>query len=378
LTAGTAATDYGGAAHITAKELDLIDTSFDNCSSPSEGGALYLNCTLIFVRCCGRFCTARTGTFLRIADGSTGPHELSQGTMFCCGYKKAWADENGNNVGGIYLGKQATPFFHHFNLSSNVLRREGGIYTGRGAAIYAIDSGAGFNCTYLTVHNNSGNTIIDVGGNAWYCGNTTYPCPSGYIARFTNANIVSNVGSSGFAIVYATVYGMVLTNCIFLKNSGAVDLWRSVTSSAYGGWGTQFQLTNCVFDRSPAATYYTVVSNVKVNSVTATYTIGHLNISGCYAPFTYQSGTFSQSAVFGPTSSIAPTAGHPPIASNSLCSPAWLTTDALRETSVARTDYPLPSMRLRPSASIALTATLTPVRRCDDCIGRENRRSLVR
>jgi hypothetical protein len=98
------------------------------------------------------------------------------------------------------------------------------------------------------------------------------------------------------------VYGIALINCIFIGNSGSVDLYRSS-----GTGQTNFQLTNCFFSRSPLANIYTVISNVVISTTTATYLIGHFNTQVCPAECIFSSETFSLSSINPPTKSIAVT-----------------------------------------------------------------------
>jgi hypothetical protein len=240
------------------------------------------------IRCCGRFCSAQTGTFLYLDCTSNAAHEFSQDTIVYCGHQKNWAISAIQN-GGIYLSSHSLAFFNHFNFTSNLVTQdELSVPQGRGAAIYGLSTSAGFNCSYLTLVNNSGNVIVDFG--------------SPNLPRIIYANIISNACSIGFAIVHASTYGIALINCIFIGNTGGSDLYRSA-----GTGQTNFQLTNCFVSRSPNTDFYTVVANVVTSTTTATYVIGHFNTQICPAAVIFSSETFSFSAMQSPTKDIEAT-----------------------------------------------------------------------
>jgi hypothetical protein len=282
----------GGAVSVTGSELECLDTIFDECSSQRFGGALYLLCKIVLIRCCGRFCTARTGTFLEIQDSTYGPHEFSQLTVVLCGHKKTWADGGTRQNGGIYLGRQARPFFKHVNMTSNIVEVGTDLMSGRSAAIYGLYTSDGFNCTFVTLFNNSGNTVVD-------CGST-------YLTRFTYANLVQNSGP--FGILYGSVYGLVLTYCVFLKNTGSFDIYLSDDDDATTNKEVPFILSHCYFDKLPGTASYTVVMDVITGVTHESFEIGHFHTSGCEAAVIYSSLPFSRTAAFS---------GSPPVSGSS-------------------------------------------------------------
>jgi hypothetical protein len=191
--------------------------------------------------------------------------------------------------GGIYLSHYSLAFFIHFNFTSNlVTQNSSSVSQGRGAAIYGLYTPAGFNCSYLTLVNNSGNSIVDFG--------------SPNLPRIIYANLISNACSSGFGVIYASTYGIALINCVFIGNTGGGDLYRSTGPN---GSFTNFQLTNCFFSRSPNSNIYTVVANVVTSTTTATYVIGHFNTQICPAEIISNSEIFPLSSTHCPTKDIA-------------------------------------------------------------------------
>jgi hypothetical protein len=283
----------GGAVSITGGELQCADTIFDECSSRRFGGALFLKCKIILIRCCGRFCTARTGTFLEIQDGTYGPHEFSQATVVLCGSPKTWADSGGQK-GGLFLGRQARPFFNHLNMTSNSAEPEDSLDSGRGAAIYGLHTSDGFNCTFLTLFNNSGHAIVD--------------CGSVYLTRFSYVNVVNNYGDYG--IVYGSVHGLFLSHCIFVGNKGGGAIYRSDDPDDPGK-ETPFILSNCYFDSSPGRGTYTVIESVFTGTTGPTHEIGHFHTSGCVAAIVFRSKTFTQTVGFSPTRDQLRSGGWP-------------------------------------------------------------------
>jgi hypothetical protein len=271
---------------VTAQELDILDTMLDECKSQNFGGGVYLVCKVVFLRCCGRFCTAWRGTLLHIQQSATGPQELNKSTVYCCGDLTSLTATAGDQTGGIYVDAGVTPQFDHFNISSNRLKQDANsVPQGRGAAIYGLYSRTGFDCTFLTLYNNTGNTITD--------------CGSVADARLTFANIVLNKGSSGLGIVYADNYGMILTNCVFLRNTGAWDLYRS------GGTGyVPFRLAHCFFDWPPLTDHYSVITDVVTSTTAPTHVIPHLDTAGCRAEIPFASDIWSQSSLLTPSRAI--------------------------------------------------------------------------
>jgi hypothetical protein len=259
---------------------------------------------MIFIRCCGRFCSALAGTFFAIESEVAGPHELSQGTMFCCGLKKTWS--SGKNNAGVYVGRNIVPFFNHFNISHNVLYPYGTleshedmyISSARGVAIYGMNSGAGFNCSFLTAVNNSGHAIID-------CGMDTADGRQAQPPVFNFANIVQNHATTGFGSVYATILGYVLSDCVFLGNSGGSDLYCSENKADH--FRKNFKLTNCFFSRPLTSGIYDIVNGVVTQTTTATYAIGHLHNEGCPAALQYASNTFKATSFYSGTRRLTET-----------------------------------------------------------------------
>jgi hypothetical protein len=260
------------------------DTIFVSCWSQTSGGALFVNASLILIRACARFCTALKGTFICVPSESTGPHDISQTTVVHCGYNKEWSGNPRYQNGALTLGTSADPRCNHCNMSSNVvLQDQATTFQGRGCVIYATFVDKGINCTFLTIFNNSGNAIVDCGS----------PNPT----HFMFVNVVENSASAGFGVVYASTYGMILTHCVFLRNS-PWDLWRSSSSEQ-----APIILTNCVFDeRQPSVAWmtsmYTIGPNVTMGMTTATYVIGHHSTSGCQALVADASNAFSESSSF--------------------------------------------------------------------------------
>jgi hypothetical protein len=199
------ANDDGGAVLYNGEEFRAIDTTFDNCSVYAWGGAICIQGKFVVLRCCGRLCTARVGTMIYFGKAYEGSSEFSQLTMHSCGIEKTWPTPDDVQTGGIYFDANAEPFFNHMNQTSNILvQNRDVIGEGRRAAIYSQKNRKGFNCTFLTLFNNSGNAIID--------------CGQGLPARFSYANIILNFATDGFTVVYSTIIGMILTQCIFLDN----------------------------------------------------------------------------------------------------------------------------------------------------------------
>jgi hypothetical protein len=287
----------GGALEIRTSELRLVDSTFSGCEALQYyGGGFYVACKMIFLRCCGRFCSALVGTFFAIERNVAGPHELSQGTMFCCGFTEMAPIKNERSNAGIYVGREVVPFFNHFNISHNMLYPTGdAVSSARGVAIYALGTGAGFNCSYLTLVNNTGNGIVDCGDGV----RVQTPNPP----VFKYANIVQNDAAHG--VVYATIYGYILSDCVFVGNKGNFDLFCSVVEGKT--FRVSFKLTNCFFDSSPPAAMYSIVANVITATTTSTYEIGHLHNSGCPAALQYRSNTFQATSLFSETRKLTGT-----------------------------------------------------------------------
>jgi hypothetical protein len=142
----------------------------------------------------------------------------------------------------------------------------------------------------LTLRNNTGNAIID-GGN-----------PNPPIFNFVNA--VSNRPNDGYGVFYATRFGFILSDCVFVDNLGR-ELFRSSETETYV-LGAPFRLTNCFLDGRPSMAYYTVVADVITRTKAKTHTMVAFETEVCDVEMEHASPEFAPTAVFSASQANTP------------------------------------------------------------------------
>jgi hypothetical protein len=144
---------------------------------------------------------------------------------------------------------------------------------GRGAAFY-FSTAQSIECTYLTIVKNTGNAIVDLNG------------PT---ATISFSNFVENHCSDGFGLVYANAGSGILNGCIFQRNQGGNEAFLIDSESQ-----SPFELSECIFDRSPSTRMYTVITNVQMGVVAATQELRQLEIAECpVEPTSSPTGSFT-------------------------------------------------------------------------------------
>jgi hypothetical protein len=288
----SSAAQDGGAIYCGSNEFGsafVHDSTFLRLSLTTAGwwgaGCYFKYTKVVIMRCCGDDCYADRGNFCCLRNGGSSRAyrtEFSQMTTIRCGSGRIKPTNTYN--GAVYFDEAVDGTLNHCNFTNNT-GTAGAVLLGRG------DTGV-FNASWLTVFGTLGNSAVETV-------RKTFPWIS-------YANFVNNPINTGYGVLYADDWGMILIKCFFMGNT-LPNVYRSKPGTATN----PFLLYQCYFDGSlPGATHATVVEQCYTSTNTQ-LEIQHYHNNYCQAQFPYESSPFTATGEFNLTNVFSQSRSRP-------------------------------------------------------------------